>query len=399
MAMPDGRTLAVAACAAVAAAAVGSALLVDRARSAELAGPADRWDTTAVAEGMAARVAGPDGTGKNCAHYETAVAAGTASVWVSQACVTGAGDERAPQPDPAHAVDQLKPDGSVERLPPTDDRDAPLTVEDVASDGTLWGLQNGRVLKAAPGGQFVALDAFGSDQMRTTDDVVDLDVADDGTVYLAAGHSVVALSLSGATRLVAGAFEGGSTGQTDYANQAVPNRRPAVGEPLPTVTGVTALPDGTVIVLVVDTVLAVDPDGRMRTVVSPATAGTDPATRLRRARVRDGGSGSYLADAVPYGGDVLVYDQTGGRVLRLTEQGKLTRVAGGTADENGFSSFGPGGHRAQWDPDADRRLPVDAVRLRAGGTLGRAVRLAVTNDGQVLVVAGGQGVVRLGLGP
>lgn len=397
--MPDRRMLALLACGAVAAAAVALPFALDRVRGAELAGPAERWDTTAVADGMAARVAGPDGTGKNCFHYETAVAASASSVWVSQVCVTGPGDETAPQPDPAHAVDVLKPDGSVQRLPPADDREAPLTVEDIASDGTIWALQNGRVLKATPGGSFVPLEAFGSDQMRTTDDIVDLDVTDDGTVYVAAGHSVVALSPSGATRLVAGALEGGSTGQTDYADQAVPDPRPAVGEPLPTVTGVTAMPDGTVIVLAVDTVLAVDPAGGMRTLISPATAGDDPATRLRRARVRDGGSGAYLADAVPYGGDVLIYDQTGGRILRLTKQGKLTHLAGGTADENGFSALGPGGHRTQWGPDADRRLPVDTVRLAAGGTLRRAVRLAVMDDGQVLAVAGGQGVVRLGLRP
>lgn len=376
-------------------AAVGGGYFFVQARGAELAGPATRWETAPVPDGMAARVAGPDGTGKNCYHYETAVAAGAGSVWVSQTCVTGAGDETAPQPDPAHAVDILLPDGSVERLPAPPGRVAPLTVEDVAPDGTLWALQNGQVLKAEPGGPFKAVDTpFGVDQTLTSDNVVDLALAQDGTVYLAAAHSVVALAPSGKTRLVAGG-EGGSAPSKDYADQEVPNPRRAVGQPLPTVTGVTVKSNGTVIILALDTVLAVGVDGTMRTLISPATAGTDPATRLRRDRVRNGGSGTVLAAAAPYGDDVLLYDGAAGRILRLDDAGRLTRVAGGTADENGFSSFGPQGHREQWGRDGEEVLPLNDVRLASAA----AVDFAVLPDGQVLAVAANQGVVRLGLDP
>lgn len=391
MARRSGRLVAALAVVAVV---VGGGYAFLESRGADLAGPPDRWETAPVAAGTAARVAAPDGRGKNCEHQETAVAAGAASVFVSSTCVTGAGDETAPQPDPAYAVDALREDGTVERLPTVADRELALNVEAVAPDGTLWALQNGQVLRAEPDGPFTVVDTpFGKDEFRVADNVVDLALAEDGTVYLAAPQAVAALGPSGDTRLVAGALAGGTAPNRVYADQAVPNPRPALGTLLPTVTGITVRSDGTVIVLALDTVLAVGTDGTLRTLVSPATAGTDPGTRLRRDRVQNGGSGTVLAAAAPYGDDVLLYDGAGGRILRLDDASRLTRVAGGTADENGFSDLGECGGRDQWGPDGDRVLPLDQVRLACG----EAVDFAVLDDGQVLAVAAGQGVVRLGL--
>lgn len=250
---------------------------------------------------------------------------------VSQTCVTGAGDETAPQPDPSSAVDELREVGTVDPLPAAANKKIVLNVEAVAPDGTLWALQNGKVLKAEPDGPFTIVDTpFGKDELRGADDVVDLALADDGTAYLAAPQAVAALDPSGRARLIAGALVGGTAPTRVYADQKVPNVRPALGQLLPTVTGITVKPDATVIVLALDTVLAA---------------------------------------GVPYGDDVLLYDGAGGRILRMDDTGRLTRVAGGTADKNGFSDFGECGGRDQWGPDGSR----------------------------VLAIAAGQGVVRLGL--
>lgn len=386
-------TASAAVAAAVAIAASGAYAYAHR-PGADVAGPPNRWDTAAVPEGMAARVAVPNGQGRNCYHYEQAIAAGTSSVWVSSACQEDAGG--GPVPNPAYAVDRLRDDGSVDRLPTLDDARNPLTVEAVAPDGTLWALQDGKVLKAEPDGPFQVVETpFGDTQYLVADNAVDLALAEDGTVYIAASQAVTALAPSGQTRLVAGKLTGGTAPNRAYADQQVPNPRPAVGELLPTVTGITVKPDGTVIVLALDTVLAVNRDGTMTTLVSPATAGTDPRTRLRRDRVQNGGSGTVLAAAAPYGGDVLLFDGAAGRILRLDDDGRLTHVAGGTADRDGGSDFGPLGHKEQWGPDGDRVLPLHQVRLASG----LSVDLAVLEDGQVLAVAAGQGVVRLGLQP
>lgn len=182
------------------------------------------------------------------------------------------------------------------------------------------------------------------------------------------------------------------TTSTSYVDEADPGPRPAASGPLPTLTGLTVLDDGTVLLLATDSVLALDPDGTLQTLVSPRTSGTDPATRLYRAAVRDGGSGSYLASALPYGDGALVHDQGAGRLLLVDREGELRRLAGRPANRIG----GPQDAAAALDP-LDGRADLDEVPLGVGGTLGRAVRMALLDDGQLLLSSPRQGVLRLGL--
>lgn len=383
----------------LAAVVVATAVVVVQRQSAAVPGPSTSWRPAAVAPGTAELVAGT-GVGRNCFASTTSVAARGKSVFAAAICEPGAGDESAPVATPAYAVDALTGDGAIARLGTLVDKRARLTVESVGPDGTLWALQGGSVLTRSPGGRFTTLDlgpGVNESDSFTGDDVVDLDVGGDGTVLFARLHEVSVRPAVGPLWVIAGG-PGGSVGQTDYADQAVPNARPALGAPLPTVTGVTTRSDGTVVILTTDSVLTVDGRGVLRTLVSPASS-TDPAVRLVRAAVRDGGSGSYLSDAAPYGDDILMYDQAGARVLRVDVDGNTTLVAGTPVNRIGTPGRGVGPDRVeQWGADGKAVLPLDEVRLGYGGSLGRSVRLAVLGDGQVLT-SSTEGVIRLGLAP
>lgn len=249
-------------------------------------------------------------------------------------------------------------------------------------------------MSRAPGGSFVRREAgLGADPSFIGGEIIDLDVQDDGSVLLAGLHTISVLPVDGPARTFAGG-PGGSVGQTDYVDQSMPNPRPALGSPLPTVTGVTGQPDGTVIVLAVDSVLSVDGDGLLRTLASPASS-ADPATRLVRAAVRDGGSGSLLTDALPYGRDVLLYDSGGARVLRLDPAGDITLLAGGPVDKNGDPVRGVGvDPREQWGKKGDTGVALDEVLLPYGPT--RTMSLLANGD---LLLTANEGVVALGIPP
>jgi hypothetical protein len=356
-----------------------------------VADPAESWDSDPVAAGQAALVL-PTPEAGGCEQRANGIAASAQRAWVSYACVPGAGDEPATPVDPATAVDELHPDGEVQRLEEPEDTLSPLAVEDVGPDGTLWGLQQGAVLTRPPGGAWRTVDAGPA----TGGDVVDVEVIDNGFVYLARRSSITLVRPEGPpVELVSDPERSGDAG-TFYADEAATGARPAEGARLPTLTGITVLANGTVVMLATDSVLTLDPQGALRTVVTPKSSGDDPASRLVRAVVRDGGSGSYLADAVVHGDDVLVYDQRGGRILRVGLDGSVALVAGRPANSIGGPEDGDVSG-TDWGPEGDRVVALDQVRLGVGGTDRPTVGMALLDDGQLLATTTNGGVVRLGL--
>jgi hypothetical protein len=370
-------------------------LSIDR----EPAGPsvadaAESWRSEPVAPGEAALVL-PTPQGRGCGQVATGLAALQDRAWVSYACFTGAGDESAPQPDPATAVGELRPDGQVERLELPADTIAPITVQDVSPDGTLWALQQGVVLSRTPGDDWRSIDtAPATSDIR--DDVIDLDVLDNGALYLARRTSITLVRPGAPTVTLAADPERSETTSTYYADEAVTRPRPAEGARLPTLTGLTVLPDGTVVALATDSVLTLDAQGVLRTVVTPRSSGDDPTTRLFRTAVRDGGTGSYLSEALPDGGGVLVYDQRAGRILRIGLDGSIALVAGRPANSIGGPEDGDVSG-TDWGPGGDRALGLDEVRLGIGGTFESSVGMAMLADGQLLATTSSGGVVRLSL--
>lgn len=356
-----------------------------------VAGPAQTWSSLPVAAGEAALVL-PTPAGDGCAQSATGITALEQRAWVSYVCRPDAGDEAGPPPNPATAVDELQPDGQVERLETPDDALHPLTVQDVGPDGTLWALQQGVVLARPPGGSWSTVGSGAA----SSGDVVDLEVLDNGFLYLAHRSSITLVRPEGPpVELVSDPERSEETG-TFYADESETGARPADGARLPTLTGLTVLPNGTVVLLATDSVLTLDPQGALRTVVTPKSSGDDPATRLVRAVVRDGGSGSYLAEAIADEGGVLVYDQRAGRILRIGLDGSMSLVAGRPANQIGGPEDGDV-RGTDWGSDGDRVVALDEVRLGIGGTAGSSVGMAQLDDGQLLVTTSNGGVVRLGV--
>lgn len=356
-----------------------------------LAGPAETWSNQPVSAGDAALVL-PTPEGDGCEQSAAGIAALEQRAWVSYVCVPPADAEPGPPPDPATAVDELRPDGQVERLEPPDDALSPLTVKDVGPDGTLWALQQGAVLTRPPGGSWSTVDsgAAGSGE------VIDLEVVDNGFLYLARRSSITLVRPEGPpVELVSDPERSEETG-TFYTDESATGTRPAEGARLPTLTGLTVLPDGTVVLLATDSVLTLDPQGALRTVVTPKSSGEDPATRLVRAVVRDGGSGSYLADAIAVQDGLLVYDQRAGRILRIGLDGSIALVAGRPANQIGGPEDGDVSG-TDWGSDNERVVALDEVRLGIGSTDRPRVGMALLDDGQLLATTSNGGVVRLGV--
>ncbi len=126
--------------------------------------------------------------------------------------------------------------------------------------------------------------------------------------------------------------------------------------------------------------------------MAPDSSGTDPQTRLVRAGLQGSGPGSSLVSAVPYGDDVLVYDLSAGRLLRVDGAGRITFVAGDATDTGGApaSGYRPLADIAEQVADRGKQVSLGEAPLNA------VTGLAVL-DGQLLLAASERGVLRLGL--
>ena len=360
------------------------AVVVNEDRSSGLAPPADTWRHESVPPGRAA-LALRTPQGDDCGQTMTSVAGTGQTAHVSYACYPPAGDESAPVPDPGYAVDRLLPNGVVERLPPADDRRSPVKVEHVGADGTVWALQRGVVRTRPPGGAWTADVGATSNVL---DDVVDLEFTADGSVYELRRYRVSVQPARGPARVLVEDRARAETTSTYYLDD---NGGPPTD--LPTLTGLTVLDDGTVVLLATDSVLVLEGDGSLRKVVTPRTSGDDPRTRLGRSAVRDGGTGSYLISPIPCGRDVLVYDQRAGRILRISLDGSIRHVAGRPASRIG----GPESGVVTGSGWQQGEIGVEDVHLGIGGTFEPSLGMALLDDDQLLVATSHDGLVRIGL--
>lgn len=383
------RRLLVAACLTVTlAGAVAAAGFLTRGGPQIAPAPA-RWSSAALPVGQAASVAGPAEPPRDCFQTTTGVAARGDDIWTSDDCLAGAGDDDAAAATPRYAIDRLRPDGTVQRLEPVEIDGAAVgyvKVEAVGPDGTLFATgEDGELITRSPDGRWRRPPEGGTP--------VDVHVDEVGAAYLADRNAVRVLSAGGVGRILVGDPDAPYNGVTGYADQAVPNPRPAASSEIPTLTGITVRRDGTVVLLATDTILTVDPQGMLRTLVTPDSSGSDPRTRLVRADPLRSSPGSSLVSAVPYGDDVLVYDLSAGRLLRVDAAGGITSVAGDAADEDGApaSGYRPRAAIAEQVANRGRQVPLAEASLSSvtGG-------LAVL-DGQLLMGAGERGVLRLGL--
>ena len=338
--------------------------------------------------GQAASVAGPAEPPRDCFQTTTGVAARGDDVWTSDDCLPGTGDESVTFAEPRYAIERLRPDGSVQRLEPVEidgESVSYVKVLAVGPDGTLFATgADGELLTRSPDGTWRRPPEGGTP--------VGVHVGDDGVTYLADRNAVRALTTGGGERTLAGDPDAPYNGETVYADQAVPNPRPSVSSEIPTLTGLTVRRDGTVVLLATDSILTLDPQGTLRTLVAPDSSGTDPQTRLVRAGLHGSGPGSSLVSAVPYGDDVLVYDLSAGRLLRVDGAGWITFVAGDATDTGGApaSGYRPLADIAEQVADRGKQVSLGEASLNA------VTGLAVL-DGQLLLAASERGVLRLGL--
>ena len=212
----------------------------------------------------------------------------------------------------------------------------------------------------------------------------DVAVGPDGTLYIATSYSVRAVSPDGVIHTVAG-----TPNTVGYSGDNVP----AKGAALNHVVGVDVAADGTLYIADSRNCLirSVAPDGIIRTVAGVAPPAADNTARCGNQRT-EGASAvksllGFVGDvtAMP-DGSLLIADTSNDRIRRVATDGSLRTVVGAGNGGDGADAVSA----KIWSPQSIAVLPEGGFLFTENGVLGASWKLRMVGaDGSIRTLAGG----------
>jgi hypothetical protein len=212
----------------------------------------------------------------------------------------------------------------------------------------------------------------------------------DGSVYLAQPHALRRISPDGVLTTLAGTDD---PTLPDAPPPPLPTRPVGARDvPLPTLRALAVERAGAVLLVTDERVLRVTPRGMLEVVAAGGVGAATPAARIFPYRQDNRGDDSYTRFAAAVidrpAQALYLLDGWSGRVVRLDLRSRrLELVVGVPAGGNGYARVPDG----NLDAIGHRIVPAVAVRLPVG-----LDSLALTPDGDLLVAAGGPGLLRVG---